>query len=522
MKCIRNLIPLFLILGSGGLLAQAPDILWQSSIGGSNAEVAADVIALESGNLLVCGSTLSADGNVPENNGSHDVWLTEFNTSGSIEWSQVFGGTSSDIPSAIIQTADGGFLILSTTGSNDGDVAGMHGETDVWLLKMDADRVVEWQHCYGGSMVEMAADVIENEIGYIFSATSYSIDGDIEENHGTLGDYWIVQVDHEGNILWENTYGGTGQEWAHAMVLTQDGQLVVAGESASSDGDITMHKSALDGWVIKIAMDDGDLLWETSVGKFKDDHIADITEDIKGNLIFVGRTQSAFNGYHGYVDLWVGMLRPNGYEKKVKVFGGTHPDYGFSIEALSTGGFLICGYTSSKNGDVSVKIGTNDVWLLQLDEQANLVWEKTYGGTQLDFGVGAITTSDGIVFCATSYSMDVDCTSNQGMSDIWLVRLEEESLIKNSGIQNPAEIFVFPIPASSSFSIALPIAEAGQHCQVIIYDRQGRLCRHLFLTADAGGRVHVDITPGLEAGNYFLLVKSGSGEFVHQIVITGM
>jgi hypothetical protein len=506
--------------GWGGLFAQSMDISWQLSVGGSGSEVAADLLALESGGYLVCGSTLSADGDVAFNHGSQDVYVMEFSASGELEWTQTFGGSGSDIPSALIQTADGGYLLTATSGSTDGDVAGMHGESDVWLLKLNAEKELEWQQCYGGSLAETAADVVENDWGFLFCATTNSSDGDVSENHGSLGDYWLVQVDNDGNIIWEETYGGTGQEWAHTMLITQDDQVVIAGESVSIDGDISMHKNALDGWIIKVAQDDGDLLWERSVGKFKDDHIADITEDVNGNLVFVGHTQSGFNGYHGYVDVWVGMLRPNGYEKKTKVFGGSHPDLGFSIVYDSSTGYLICGYTSSKNGDVGEKIGSNDVWLLQLDQQANLVWEQTYGGTQLDFGAKAIITETGIVFCASSYSNDVDCTDNHGMGDIWLVQLEDAGMVRRADTGNEVDMQVFPIPTSGSFHIILPEKEAGQHCQVVIYDRQGLVCRHLLLTADAGAGIQVNLNPSLPAGVYTLLVKSGSGEFIGQIIIT--
>ena len=120
---------------------------------------------------------------------------------------------------------------------------------------------IEWQKCLGGSGEDYATSIQQtSDGGYIVAGYSYSNDGDISNSHGNA-DYWIVKLDHAGNIQWEKSMGGSSTELAYFVQQTSDGGYIVAGESSSNDGDVSGNHGSEDYWIVKLD-DAGNLQWE--------------------------------------------------------------------------------------------------------------------------------------------------------------------------------------------------------------------------------------------------------------------
>lgn len=117
-----------------------------------------------------------------------------------IEWQKSYGGTNAEEARSVQQTADGGYIIAGVSSSNDGDASGNHGDMDYWIVKLNDTGAIQWQKTLGGGIgdyawaIQQAADV-----GYIVAGTARSNDGDITENHGNL-DCWIVKLNDTGSI----------------------------------------------------------------------------------------------------------------------------------------------------------------------------------------------------------------------------------------------------------------------------------------------------------------------------------
>jgi len=156
---------------------------------------------------------------------------------------------------SIRQTSDGGFIVAGYTSSNDGDVSGNHGNTDFWVIKTDDNGVLQWQKCLGGSLDEEATSVKQTaDGGYIVAGYTSSNDSDITGNHGGT-DLWVVKLDNNGNIEWQKSLGGSAGEgggYSNVMVeqCTNGGYFVASGTS-SNDGDVTGNHGALDVWIAK-------------------------------------------------------------------------------------------------------------------------------------------------------------------------------------------------------------------------------------------------------------------------------
>ena len=116
------------------------------------------------------------------------------------------------------------------TSSNDGDVSGNHtsssGYSDAWLFKINSKGAIQWQKCYGSIGSESAECVIQSiDGGYVFSGYSEVNNGDVSGNHGNW-DIWCVKVNSNGNIQWQKSFGGTGEDRCHKIKATNDGGYI--------------------------------------------------------------------------------------------------------------------------------------------------------------------------------------------------------------------------------------------------------------------------------------------------------
>ena len=235
------------------LYAQAPEIEWQKSLGGSYFDEARSIQQTSDGGYIVAGNSYSNDGDVSGNHGEWDYWIVKLNDTGNIQWQKCLGGSEFDIAYAIQQTSDGGYIVAGMTESNDGDVSGNHGYDDYWVVKLDDTGNIQWQKSLGGSESEWAYSIQQTtDGGYIVAGWSYSNNGDVSENHGD-DDYWVLKLDNTGNIQWQKSLGGSSVEWAHSTQQTSDGGYIVAGWSKSNDGDASGNHGETDVWVVKLA-----------------------------------------------------------------------------------------------------------------------------------------------------------------------------------------------------------------------------------------------------------------------------
>lgn len=234
---------------------------WQKSLGGTGSDKAQAIRQTGDGGYIVMGESDSNDGDVTDNHGGYDYWVVKLSDAGEIEWEKSFGGSNGDIPNAIEQTADGGYIIAGYTFSTDGDVTGHHGtelNSDYWIVKLNISGDLQWQKALGGRHSELAYSIQETTGGgYIVAGQSKMPDGDVSGWHEgrvyAMGgdsdptyDAWVVKLDGTGGIQWEHSYGGSGDDVAYVLRQTADGEYILAGSSNSNDGDANGNHLAYD------------------------------------------------------------------------------------------------------------------------------------------------------------------------------------------------------------------------------------------------------------------------------------
>ena len=184
--------------------------------------------------------------NFTENIFQCDSWIVKMNGSGVPEWKKSFGGTGIDLSNAIQQTVDGGYIFTGWSNSIDGDVTGNFGFEDVWVVKLDNIGNIQWQKSFGGTGNDQSYDIQQTtDGGYIIAGISSSNDIDVSSNNGCF-DYWIVKLNNTGIIQWE--YSTTGASNSYVNVPTGVGITGVnfISNSTSASTALTRYKSSID------------------------------------------------------------------------------------------------------------------------------------------------------------------------------------------------------------------------------------------------------------------------------------
>lgn len=355
-----------------------------------------------------------------------------------LRWQKALGGTVLDYASSIDQTADGGYIIAGATRSNDGDITNNHGDSDMWVVKLDSSGNIVWRKTLGGSRFDEALSVISTpDGGYTIAGNTNSADGDVTGYHdsnddGGRRDMWVVKLNSNGNIIWQKALGGSQDETAYSIISTPDGGYAVTGSTTSANGDVTSNKGRNDIWVVKLDAN-GNIIWQKTLGGSSDDIAHSITIAPDGGYAIAAYTESVdgdVTGNHGRGDMWVVKLDNSGNTVWQKALGGAEIDNGSHITITPDGGYAVAGMTSSSDGDITSNHGQNDMWIVKLDGNGNKAWQKTLGGSSSDGASSAIATPDGgYILAGGTSSKDGDVTGNHEASDMWVVKLNSNATI---------------------------------------------------------------------------------------------
>jgi hypothetical protein len=489
-----------------GLGIAQPVIQWQRTIGGTEGDHAYSLQLADNGDLMVAGFSLSSDGDFVGGYGATEVWLVRMDSLGNLLWKGNYGGTEDDRAYAISPTKDQGWVFTGFTRSNNIQVSGNHGLQDFWVVKLDQAGNINWQKCLGGSGYEIASDIKETpDGGYIVVGYSDSSDGDLTENNG-LEDLWVVKLDTDGSVVWQHSYGGSGQEEGRSVVCTNDGGYLVAGESFSNDGDVIQHLGGIDYWVLKLNSD-GKIEWQRVLGGSGLESAMDVLQTREGGYMVFGQSRSTngnITNNHGGYDLWAVKLDAEGEIEWERSYGGANEDYGQAIVQTINDGFLMVGQTTSTDGDAIGNDGLADAWVIKTDSIGNIEWQKTLGGTQDEIFRTVQQGADGSIYLAGhARSNNGDVTGVKGKIDYWVVKLG--SALSGTEAPEALPLLLHPNPATSWFVLGLPAVEPDMFIQIT--DAQGRVQRSWKTSSD----IRLDVF-GLSAGIYQVMAVSASGQ----------
>ncbi|MBV1923011.1 MAG: hypothetical protein KUG68_03175 [Flavobacteriaceae bacterium] len=368
---------------------------------------------------------------------------------GEVDWIKTFGGSAEDDAISVVQANDGNYVILGFTNSIDGDLSNRSAsDYDFWVLKISTTGEKIWSKNYGGTNDEKATSLIKtNDGGFAISGYSKSDDGDVSGNGG-FWDYWLLKIDSEGNKQWDKTFGFAGDDKSYKVIQTNDGGYFMTGylDLANSGGqgddiienDESGTRNSLHGlgeyWAIKTD-GNGNKLWRRYFGGTNNDRSYDVIQTDDNGFLMVGAAESLdfdISDPRGSYDFWALKISNSGDRVWEKSFGGSEIDNGFSIVQADDGNYLFAGNTRSNNVDVSNLIGNADTWVVKFSAaNGDLIWEKTYGGTQFDTALNINKLANGnYVLSGHTRSSDGDVTNHQGLNDVWILVIDDFGTIQ--------------------------------------------------------------------------------------------
>jgi hypothetical protein len=341
--------------------------LWSETFGGENNEFGQSVQQTSDGGFVVAGTTGSFG------TGSGAVYLVKTDASGDELWSKTFGGSGYDSGNSLQQTGDGGFIIAGTTDSFGA------GDTDVYLVKTDANGTELWSKTFGGSGSDEGRSVQQtSDGGYIMIGTTLP-------SEPGFHDVLLIKTDANGNELWSKTLGGSQSDYGSQVRQTSDGGFIIAGGTDSFGGGET------DVYLVKTDAS-GVELWSKTFGGSDYDSGASVQQTSDGGYIIAGYTNS-FGAGGG--DAYLIKTDASGDELWSKTFGGSNTDQGDSVQQTTDGGFIVTGFTASLGA------GDGDVYLVY--------YKPMVAVTGLSMSpTNTIQAAESETFAADAYSEDGD------------------------------------------------------------------------------------------------------------------
>ncbi len=413
--------------------AQSHDIIWQNSYGGTQLDRASSVCLTSDNGYVIGGGTLSNDGDVSGNHGGSDFWVIKLDALGVLQWQRCLGGSKDDKLECINSTSDGGFITCGYAISINGNVSGHHNsgwELDGWVVKLNSLGNIQWQKCLGGEDTDAMFYTEETfDGGYITGGITYSDDGDVTLNKG-IRDCWVVKLDSLGNIQWQKTYGGSNYDLLNKIIQLADSSYIFTGYSNSSDGDVSNNYYGDDVWVVKLDAE-GNMEWENSYGGSGTDHSSCIAQSINGGYTISALSFSDdgdVSGGHGNFDAWILEIDSLGNLIWQNCYGGSESDQAKWLSKTADGGNIITGVTGSYDGDVTGNHGGFDCWVIKTDSIGILEWQQCYGGSGYDHGKSVFQNPTGNhVVASWSASNDGDVSGNHGEIDFWVFEIESDT-----------------------------------------------------------------------------------------------
>lgn len=303
------------------------NLQWQKCLGGTDNDTPYDIELTSDGGYIVVGETASGDGDITNFYGGYDAWVAKIDSIGNLQWQKNLGGFMDDAFFSVKEADDGRYILAMNSGSFDGILSCNHGigTTDCFIAKLDSLGNYLWGKCLGGSNGDSPLKILLlNDGSFIIGAGTTSNDGDVSGLNGPV-DIWLVKTDSLANLQWQKCFGGSSYDYLNTIKKTSDGGYIMAGMSESDDypafcDDSTWYKNF---WVVKVDSS-GNYQWSKCMGGTYDDEAFEIEEVYDGAYLIGGYTASNDGDVSGYhtsgncnssypcEDYWVVKLAPLG------------------------------------------------------------------------------------------------------------------------------------------------------------------------------------------------------------------
>lgn len=315
------------------LLDSTGSKIWSTTVGGTGVDQGKKAVLASDGGYVIVGVTNSFG------YGGYDGYVAKIDSVGTLVWERSYGGDGWDFFNSITPAQDGGYVVAGETYSSGS------GGGDGWLVKLDVDGEMEWEHTFGGAQHDLFNCVARTtDDGYVL-AGGHTTDNDM--------DAWVVKVDQSGEQAWESLQGGDSVDVANAIIQTIEGGYVAVGSTRS-------YGSLVEALQFRVnAL--GVVVWVQHWLQGSGEEYYDLVEMPDGRLVSVGYVDGLGSGGKDMYILFSGS--DGGFISGITNGGdqGTEDEVAKALVRFGSSGFVICGYTESFG------FGSRDVYLVRTD-----------------------------------------------------------------------------------------------------------------------------------------------------------
>lgn len=501
-----------------------PETAQMYKYGGSLGEYFRSFIQTQDGGFLLGGWSNSPVSGQKTNGmigNNWDYWIVKTDASGQPEWDRTFGGGDSfiftelrgEILNVVRQTSNGNYFI---GGYSDSPVYGTktepsYGAFDFWILKLDENGDIIWQKDIGGAEDEDLRTLEPTpDGGCIAGGLSKSgISGNkIEANRG-MEDYWVVKLAEDGQLEWQKTLGGDSIDVLSSVLVQTDGYLLAGYSASGISGDKTSESyGGADYWLVKLDLN-GNEMWQKNIGGNSGDILyrAVLADDgfVLGGESYSNISNDKSEPSRGSADYWLVKTDFDGNVLFDKTYGGSDYDGLYDLK-ICNGGYIMSGTSSSDaSGEKSEdNFSDQDGWVVRADADGNFLWDKTFGGPLIDgFNQVAVFPNNSFIYGGGSFSHAGTgnvTVEGAGGSDYWLVKTQPENLSAPQIQQNAFAVFPNPTAGNVNVHFSKPVNEVSVE---VFNALSQRLSTEQFESAE-----NVEVSMPDSGGIYFVKIKS--------------
>jgi hypothetical protein len=371
----------------------AQEWMGATRLGGESTDTISGLAVDASGQIYGAGSfvtRITIGTNLFRSHGLDDFFVFKSQPSGEIEWAFSLGGELSDQPRALALDREGNTLVGGGFGGAlllDGQWVVSRGGQDVLLVQVDPTGTVRWHREAGGNGSEeakgLAVDAQGNAVvtGVFNSSLAY-FDSSILTNRG-VGDIFIVKYDSQGNVLWIEQAGGTGDDFSSAIASDSEGNLFVTGGFTAPAWFGTNQVSGEAGSMYLAKYDpQGRVVWVKTAGAAAGAFSTGLALDPDGSIYQTGYFlgQVAFDGVilnsAGLYDVFLAKYSPEGSVIWARRAGGISMDQAGGVSVDAEGHATLTGYFIGEAdfGSQTVRSLCKSLFVAQYDAAGNALW----------------------------------------------------------------------------------------------------------------------------------------------------
>lgn len=382
------------------------EIVWQKSIGGTGNDHLRSVLKTSDGNFIALGTSSTADYDITNNFGGQDIWVIKFSGDGNIIWSKSYGGSGKDTAGNIVAIPGGGYMITGNSFSTDGQVnaVGSALNCTIWYFRISESGNFLGGHAFPNASGSSGQDIRLLPDGNLLMSVQPELgnEGFTFPENPFQSQAWLIKLKPDGEKIWQKPIVGPTppsffnprrprsegalQLTPYGIVLVENGTIGMG--MASPDQTLfAMYLNRYDGTTTNLYKQHNDVFSGMIPSRANILSPNGILALPDSNVLITGQRVTYPDSYDDPSDgkAFLARYSFNGPDRPAPLyFGGSNED-GFSAIKRELGsGFVIAGFSSSSDGDLTGNKGMNDFWIVGLNDSAEIKKNLVSGLVYID------------------------------------------------------------------------------------------------------------------------------------------